>query len=125
MRAQLHMSTSPTSTNSSAKPDFSVIPTDFVFLRNPSPKLIKALGKTEADLEPDRWGRENLRWLNLPSLDPDIKIYYGFKETFLLEEVEEESESAQEAPSNTVPFEIPGVPKKPTKVKRGKWKRFA
>lgn len=108
----------------SPKPDFSVIPTDFVFLKNPSAKLIKAVGKTEADLKPDDWGRKNLRWLNLPSLPPEIKIYYGLEETFLLEEVQQET-IVQDAPSNTIPFEIPVVPKKHTKIKRGTWKKAA
>ncbi len=123
MRTKIAMSSS--SIPNSPKTDFSVIPTDFVFLRNPSPRLIKALGKTEADLEPDEWNRENLRWLNLPSVPEDVEIYYdGLESTCLLEELEEEA-VVEVATANTVPFEIPKVSKKQTQFRRKVWRKFA
>lgn len=99
-------------------------PTNTVFLQNPSPKLLQTLGKTTQDCVADEYGRKNCVWLDLPSLPDDIEIHYGFEETCLLEEKQQET-IVQDAPSNTIPFEIPEVPKKHTKIKRGTWKKAA
>lgn len=97
------------------------IPTNTVFLKNPTPRLLVALGKTENDCIPDQFGKENCRWLDLPDIPENIKIHRGYDSTFLLEEIEEET-----VEENTLPTVVPDILMKLKKRSMNKcktWKR--
>ncbi len=76
-------------------------PINLVFLKNPSPCLLKVLGKTKEDCSPDLFGRD-IQWLELPALPDGIEIYYGLEETYFVGEIEDEDPSV----------EVPAIPEK-------------
>jgi hypothetical protein len=61
------------------------IPQQMVYLKNPTPKLIKALGKTDKDLVSDDFGQD-WKWLEIPNLPDGVEVRYGIENTYLLGE---------------------------------------